>query len=579
MFPNLKFRSVIVLPPISWYARSSGLVLLGFLASGVPSAMATIISITADSNSPQSVTGMDSLSVSSGVTLTSTTATPAVTWTGSSGVGPTVTNSGTIQNTYNTGSSSGRAIDMNFTSANSGFTLTNGSISNSSALIQSGNDVFRINKPIGSGAVIVNNYGTMQSTGLNGSTNGQAIDFNSNTSTTGTVTINNFATGVMSAADADGIRPGNGATINNWGSIQGNTTGDTGNDGIDFQDPGKSGAVNNYGSTSSITGARHGITAKEAITVYNEGIIQGYAGSGLNIDTTTNSPVMSVTNASTGQIIGNAVSGADGDGIDIDRLATINNSGVIKAVGLSASPNINEAIAIGGGTINNYAGGTIISDQRAITVDDSNLGNAFGAVAVYNEGTITGKDGQAISITSAFANTLTNKGTINGSVVMGNGDDTINLYTGSILNGLLDGGGGTDTIHLLETGSGSLGTISDIEDISVDDGNWTLNIVELLLQNGGDLVLEGGTGAGLSIYAAEIDGAAILGDTITNIMGGDGFNIYYDASNEANGYLGGRVFNLTDGGLLRPLPEPGSIALMLSGLGLLMFTRARHLRM
>ena len=554
--------------------RWLGFVLLGLLASAAPSATANIINITADSNTPQSVTDTDSLTVSAGVTLTSTTSTPTVTWTGSTGAGPTVANSGTIRNTFDNGASSGRAIDMNFTGTNSSFTLNNGSSSNSVAVITSSNDAFRINKPIGTGTLTVNNYGTMQSTGSNGNTNGQAIDFNANTST-GSVTINNYASGVMSAADADGIRPGNGATINNYGKIQGNSTGDTGNDGIDFQDPGKSGTVNNLGSASSITGARHGITAKEAITIHNEGTIQGSAGSGLNIDTTTNSPIMLVTNTSTGQIIGHAVSGADGDGIDIDRLATINNYGAIKAIGLSTGPNLNEAIAIGGGAINNFAGGTMLSDQRAITVDDSNLGNAFGAVAIYNEGTITGSDGEAISITSIFANMLTNKGTINGSVAMGAAADTFDFYSGAIENGAIDGGGGADAIHLRlgsVTSAGTLGNVTNFETIAVDGGDWTLTgkdyVVDSLILDGGDLILEG------TVYASQVLGANILGNLVTNIAG-NGFNIYYDPNLTANNYLGGRIFDLSDGGVLRPIPEPPSVLLLLSGLGLLVLMRGR----
>lgn len=541
--------------------------------------MATIIDITADSTTPQSVTGTDSLSVSSGVTLKSTTSTPTITWTGTTGAGPAVANAGTIQNSFNTGSNSGRAIDMNFTSANSSFTLANGSAGNSAALISSGNDVFRINKPVGTGTVTVNNYGTMQSTGLNGNTNGQAIDFNANTSTTGVITINNFATGVMSAADADGIRPGNGSVINNYGSIQGKTTGDTGNDGIDYQDPGKSGTVNNIGNAASITGARHGITAKEAITVYNEGTIQGNAGSGLNIDTTSNSPVMSVTNASTGQIIGNAVSGADADAIDIDRLATINNNGTIKAIGLSAGPDLNEAIAIGGGTVNNFLDGTIVSDQRAITVDDSNLGNAFGAVLLYNEGTLTGGNGEAVRITSTFSNTLTNKGTVNGSVAMGAGADTLNLYTGSILNGALSGGGGADTIHLLGTGSGSLGNTSDVESLSVESGSWTLDGTlgyswETLGLDGGELIVADGT----VIHTSELLGAILSSDmtAITNITGTG--VIFYDMDLAANEYLDGKTYELGGGGSLVAVAEPKSIALLLPGLGLLALMRRRELR-
>ncbi len=56
----------------------------------------------------------------------------------------------------------------------------------------------------------------------------------------------------------------------------------------------------------------------------------------------------------------------------------------------------------------------IVSDQRAITVDDSDDGNALGATTIINEGTIQGGNEEAISITGSFADTITNKGTIIG---------------------------------------------------------------------------------------------------------------------------------------------------------------------
>ena len=599
-----------------------------------------------------------------------------------SGGGVVVTNSGTIQST----NSSGRALDTNNLGAgNYDIKLTN------SGTVTSAGDAFRINTATGTGHVVVDNSGTIQSTGVGGN-NGQALDFNNITSTTSSVAITNQASGIIKAADADAIRPGNGAVINNYGSITAanGTSTSTGNDAIDFQDAGKAGTANNFGSTSSITGARHGITAKEAITVYNEGTITGQAGSGLNIDTTTNSPVMSVTNASTGKIIGTAVGGADADGIDIDRLANIDNSGVIQAVGLSSSPNLNEAIAIGGGTITNHVGGTIVSDQRAITVDDSNLGPAVGIVTVTNEGTIQGKNGEAISINSTLANSLTNKGTIIGSVTMGAGADTVNLYTGSS-TGAIDGGAGTDALHLAGSGTGTLGAVSNIETLNVDAGHWMVNNAQsysgggaiavgatlqvdhtstafggtfivsgtlasdpstltfddlsidptghiqaapgdlykiggdflnhstqntqwdtskalleftgltgtlhdllltgsdlggifdgfvdnfawnqLLIDAGNELVLKTGAPNGHAFYASSIIGALLSGNDVTNIIG-NGFDIYYNADAAGNAYLNGGTYQLVDGGeLIAVVPEPGTLALLLSGLGAIVIMR------
>jgi outer membrane autotransporter protein len=376
-----------------------------------------------------------------------------------------ITNSGLIEST----AASARAINLNTS------TLANLQsvqiINNAGATIQSAGDAVRITAtslPLtATGTFSLDNAGTIRSTGV-GANNGQAIDFNDLVSPLATVTITNRATGLISAADADAIRAGNNSTVNNYGTIVANngTPTSTGNDGIDFQ--GNSGTVNNFVG-GSITGARHGITGTQPITVYNAGTITGLDGSGINLDT---GPTTITSIENHGTIVGNLHT-SDGDGIDVDGLVVINNYGKIQAVGVG-SANLSEAITVGGGTINNFAGGLLISAQRAITVDDSNLGNAFAAVTIYNEGTIQGDNGEAIKITSTFANTLTNKGSIIGSVAMGNGSDTVNLYAGSSISGTLDGNGGTDTINLYGPGAGTISSAVNFEALNVQSGSWTL---------------------------------------------------------------------------------------------------------
>jgi hypothetical protein len=372
-----------------------------------------------------------------------------------------ITNNGTIQST----AASGRGVNINPGSlANlTSFTLTNGSAVSSAALIQSGDDTLRINGTSAGATynVSVENFGTIRSG------TGQAIDFDNLNSAAGTVTITNRASGVIQSDAADGVRPGNASIINNYGVI----TGLGGNDGIDFQTLNK-GTVNNFAG-GSVTGTRHGITGDLSQTINNSGSITGQAGAGINIDSVTGTTV--IVNNAGGVITGTAITG-DGDGIDVDYLVDIKNSGTIRAVGTFAGET-NEALAIGGGSVVNNAGGLITSSQRAITVNDSNLGNAFGAISIDNAGTITGQNGEAVNIKSIFANTLTNQagGTINGSVVMGDGADTVNLHAGSTLNGALDGGAGADTVHLAGTGTGTLANVSNVETLKVDSGSWSIS--------------------------------------------------------------------------------------------------------
>ncbi len=379
----------------------------------------------------------------------------------------TMINDGLIDAT----ASANRAINLNTSDLANvvSFSLTNGA----DGTIQSQGDAVRITATTldtaAVGTFVVDNAGTIKSIGVGGS-NGQAIDFKDLVSPLGQVTITNEATGIISAADADAIRPGVNTTVNNHGqitSLNGTPT-STGNDGIDFQGN-IGGTVNNY-ADGSITGARHGITGDNPVAISNDGTITGQLGSGINLDTGATTTTQ-ITNH--GTIVGTTDGTVDADGIDVDGLISLDNYGLVHAIG-TESADINEALAIGGGTINNFAGGTIDSAQRAITVDDSNLGNAFAATSIYNEGLIDGEDGEAISITDTFADTITNKGTIIGSIATGDGDDTFNLYTGSTVSGAIDGGMGTDTVNLLGVGVGSVSGLTNIEDVRLVGGDWTL---------------------------------------------------------------------------------------------------------
>src|SRR5262249_1267893 len=146
----------------------------------------------------------------------------------------------------------------------------------------------------------------------------------------------------------------------------------------------------------------------------------------------------------------------------------------VEAAGVHIDGILQEAITIGGGTITNHAGGIITSFERAITVDDSNLGNAFASTTIDNSGLIHGGNGEAIALTDTFADTIINKGVVEGSVATGGGDDIFNLYTGSSITGLIDGGDGHDTINLLGKGIGAATDFVSVEAVNLLGGDWTL---------------------------------------------------------------------------------------------------------
>src|SRR5690348_15362397 len=324
----------------------------------------------------------------------------------------TITNDGLID----ASASASRAINLNTSSLTNitSFDLTNGE----HGVIQSQGDAVRITATTKDAsatyAISVENSGTIQSTGTTGANNGQAIDFADLVSTKGTVHLTNEATGLIQAADADAVRGGVNMSIDNFGRILGHSSpGDTGNDGIDFQ-ANAGGAVENHGG-GLIEGARHGITGDNPVTVTNDlgGKIIGDAGSGINLDTASTTTTSIVNH---GLVTGHSDGATDGDGIDVDGLISLTNDGTITATG-HTDGEMAEAVTIGGGNIVNH--GTLDSAERAITVDDSNHGNAFAPTTIDNDGTIHGGNGQAISITDTFADIITNKGTIDGSIAMG----------------------------------------------------------------------------------------------------------------------------------------------------------------
>jgi subtilase-type serine protease len=368
-----------------------------------------------------------------------------------------------------------------------------------------------------------------------------------------TFIINNRETGVITNDTADPnnrdvIRPSREnfiVQINNWGTIQHQGNLDTEGDGIDFQDKNPvSLTVNNY-ETGFIEGARHGITGKKPVTVYNEGTIGGRNGSGINIDTGG----VIVTNK--GLIYGDykGYDDGDGDGIDVDLDLTLENWGRIegrdaggfKDNSSSGEPRIADGVALGGGTITNHAGGEIYGKGYGIRADGQNDGSAFYVTKIYNEGLIEAGDYDAIQLNGDFDDVLENRGTIKAgkygvAVDMGDGNDQVTLFTGSKIEGLLDGGLGNNTLTLDGSGEDVLSeAVENFNRLNVNAGTWSLegrhDYATAYIYEGATLIIDDAiaemrNGQGINLKGGRLDASGavdqIYSDAGTLAIAGDG---------------------------------------------------------
>jgi len=584
------------------------------VALGVSNVSATSFSLVNMSSTTAQTLGSGSGqtgSIDATSTLTVSGSTVAVTITGSNA---TLTNLGTISQT-----GTGRAVRDNTGVTN--LVINNGSLTNATATMKTTDaDVIQMNKTPAS--VTLNNFGTLTAGTVSPDTGNQAVDFNAILS--GSNVVNNFSTGVLLATEADGVRPGVNGFVNNAGTIKGLTSSGASSDGIDAQTNSgvsitnannwNAGAPNTPG-TGLIEGGRHGITGGAVtpdkggdgtfvMSVINNlgGTIQGDNGSGINIDGFNNKELVTITN--NGLITGNGVTG-DGDGVDVDGLVNLTNTGTIKS--LNAFNDTSEGVTVGGGTINNS--GTIqgsigsptgnIGTGRGITIagiDKDPVTDApipvqapYAALNLMNSGLIKGDSDSGIAFTSALAGGFTNmivnkaggiiegggtavalQGGADNDVVMNSGTikaDTsgkaINLGGGNntlvILGGVasilgsIDGGSGGANLMQFDLGTGNkfstAGPISDFTTVEAKSGTFTLSPNQFVgLPN---LLLSGGTFDlnDLSLGSEGIAGLGSLSESATSTIDfgtlGFGSNLI-DFGGIGTHTPGGSLLELTD---------------------------------
>jgi autotransporter-associated beta strand protein len=660
----------------------SAAVLALVLASAAMPASATPFLVSGAITTGQTLDANEKGTVAAGGNLAVGGSTVAVAIKGDNAV---LDNQGTIRQT-----GSGRAIRDNAGARN--LTITNGGSANGNAAIRTADaDVIQMNVPKAS--VVLNNYGALVSD--NASRGGaQAVDF---AAVTGANTVNNYAGGLLAASEADAVRPGANGVVNNAGTIRSTAATGGGSDGIDGQE--NSGIQVNNKATGVVDGGRHGITAGQAsaaasftIGVANDkgGIIRGNDGAGINIDGVNGKQTATVVNH--GTIVGNGVSG-DGDGVDVDGLVNIVNTGTIRSSNATSAPGsgmaYSEGISAGGGTIVNagtieglVAPGNKNAVGRGIIMAGNDIAGApgsreglYGNAVITNQagGTIRGQSDSAIVAegaasgytvtiennaggrivgggtaaairTGADRTVIVNAGIIDGSssgkaIALGSAKGNTVIVSGGaarIVGGIDGGQGGSNTV-VLDAGKGNAfayaGALTGALGLEVKSGTATLSGKSsydgATTLRGGTLALDGSNrlgadsalllaGGTLDLSAAGSgtqtfgdlslldDSTILLGDgTLTfsglgTVMAGKALRLLdAQASKDAALRFAGNHVNdpafrelmratsidklhvhyAFDGTytnvLLNAVPEPGSLALLLAGIGMLGAARRR----
>ncbi len=342
--------------------------------------------------------------------------------------------------------------------------------------------------------------------------------------------------------------PVNAATVNNLGAIA-----STNDIAVNLAG---GGFINNGSATdsnASITGGFIGVASGNALlTVDNYGLIRGTSLDGIN------SPILNLTNRSTGQIIGDSAFGVRGTMVTIDNAGQIvgrfagvqaggtidlTNSGLIGSGYLSGTTfsysDGNDGVqALNGGTINNHAAGQILGSisgiyttGAALSVTNAGLinganANGNGGFGIYANGgglTLNNLAGGTVNgATNGIADltgnglAITNAGTINGDTAIFNQTNgaTINNLVGGQLSGVTQAIVSNTAFTLTNAGT-VLGTNGSAV---VSDGALTLNNSgtidggnSALFLNAGGTIINSGTIISRGVAGFNQDGISVFG--------------------------------------------------------------------
>lgn len=244
-------------------------------------------------------------------------------------------------------------------------------------------------------------------------------------------TVSGTATAMIFGYKPFGLPPAGGpGNLANYGTITGAVEGVT---------MWLGGTVTNYqGGVISTTGSGNAVSVGQGTsrTVINSGEIHADRTTGFSTGILVQGGPSTITNNATGIITG----GYNGIYASASASLTFTNNGSITSVRGPAVEGTGGGTFINTGTIQSGIDGMLISNAATVT----------------NSGTISSTGvGRSIAFSGAATHTL-------------------NLQTGSILNGNVQGGTGTDNLVLQGTGTESIAKFLSFETLSMQGGDWSV---------------------------------------------------------------------------------------------------------
>ncbi|WP_188584260.1 autotransporter domain-containing protein [Azorhizobium oxalatiphilum] len=345
-------------------------------------------------------------------------------------------------------------------------------------------------------------------------------------------TITNTADGGISGFTRGAVIAGGAGSVSNDGTItaivgvelhQGGSVTNTGDIGGGVQISGGAGSLQNSGVISSAIGTGVYLAATGTVENLAAGEISG-AQYGVRLSgagTVTNTG--HITSDSTAvQMNGGALSNTGSASSIVGAFYGVLSSASLSMVNsgtIAATSSTGFGVRLfQGGAVTNNATGVISGSVYGLVASGA-------AVTLNNSGTVTSGSGAGVYFVDSagtFNNTVTNSGTISGgggaaAVKFGAGNDLLQISQGAVFNGLVDGGGGTNTLEVL-SGTVSLPTFSNFGVVQIDaaasasiSGTHSL----IALTNSGSLINTGTLTATTLSNAGLLTNSGSIGETVT----------------------------------------------------------------